>query len=458
MADRFPQFKPMLEIWEAGDRITVLGLHGRPFFPKNRCWGELTSVWVDFVRSMLKVLAHHPDFVEEAERAVEPWSPDYLERGSIGHPSPKTSLLHDFQSFLGKTLGLQWLVPASNSTWRYRPVALAAACPNLWAIPDLTASTRLGELAQPDPQCAPQETWAIADRYLRRHSAASVAIRFLESVPQAAQAQIRHMVLLEDQPSIANSPSHAQGLLPFCRSNPQLYIQRVVDVWKVGLSPPTRNPVSPLFAGSVGLSLGRWILEASRLQELGMPDGSFQLVLHIDARLSDKTSEAFRAMAHFTSLHKALDVCYDRGILPRPGLLNSVRTFDSHYEDLYAALEKLQSGRFGSLLHCDFDFGNLLDDPDRLIRERSGWSHEEWKREWTDYMMEEVLDLFEYVAIHPFCEYIHLRAVTAHANSDQRSPIGEALGGNSLPTHASLWHPVKDAAEARLVHGVSRIQ
>jgi hypothetical protein len=383
LADEFPQFESLLQIWEAGEGIYVPTVGGSANFPINLCWGELRSVWVDFVRCTLGRLAEHPNFNDEAERIVGSWKPN----------------LH------GERSTTPW--DPESSSWRYNVTALAAARPHLWAIPDLEVSTNLGLLVQPYPREKTkwQKQWV---QELYAHSAASVAIRFLESVPQTVRIQLRHIVLLEDRVTGANSPSHAQGLLSFYRANPRLRIQRVVNVWTVGITPETIFPIEPLRISAITKSLGCWILEALRLEEQGIPEGSFQLILDGNPLL-DITSEAFRLMMRGTALYNALDELFNGQILPRPGLLHSSRSraFASHYASLHGALQKLQNNQCASWIHCNFEVG-AMPDSQSLVKERSGWSVEDWEHEWNEHMMQEFETgdpLPPYRELHPVCKF-----------------------------------------------------
>ena len=65
-------------------------------------------------------------------------------------------------------------------------------------------------------------------------SATSVGIRFLDSISPIILNRVRQVDLYEDRTSIAYAPSHAQGLIPFCRANQRLHIQQKVNVWTTG--------------------------------------------------------------------------------------------------------------------------------------------------------------------------------------------------------------------------------
>lgn len=74
--------------------------------------------------------------------------------------------------------------------------------------------------------------YRITDRFNYRFSAASTAINFLQSLPVKGRMQLRSIVLNEDRESIALPESHGQGLIPFCKENAALRIERRVDLWR----------------------------------------------------------------------------------------------------------------------------------------------------------------------------------------------------------------------------------
>ncbi|KAL8885505.1 MAG: hypothetical protein Q9215_006645 [Flavoplaca cf. flavocitrina] len=150
-----------------------------------------------------------------------------------------------------------------------------------------------------------------------RFSAAAAAIRFFKSISQATCSGIRKVVLHENRLSVARPESHALGLIPFCVQNPQLHIERRVNVWSTLLT--TRpvlytNPIHTrakdlldYFNGDdnerwdshdstrllwVSESFCRWITEASALSAHGMPDRSFSLIFDGDPA-PDQSSDLF---------------------------------------------------------------------------------------------------------------------------------------------------------------------
>ena len=131
-------------------------------------------------------------------------------------------------------------------------------------------------------------------------SAAAVAIHFLKSLPQSTRLTIRKIVLHEDRRSVAHPECHALGLIPFCVQNPQLCVERRVNIWRAlesGSRPGNINKYVLWFerianckeiwrfqqykdfqCNYLSQGLSRWIVEASTLAVRSMPIDSFSLV------------------------------------------------------------------------------------------------------------------------------------------------------------------------------------
>ncbi|KAL1871935.1 hypothetical protein Daus18300_004571 [Diaporthe australafricana] len=165
------------------------------------------------------------------------------------------------------------------------------------------------------------ERWGLRDqiqsdnRGKYRFSAASVAIKFISSLPDRLRLHLRHIRLLENNVCVAFPESHAQGLISFCVENPNLRVERRVNLWKAIVQQPNtyqdeytvndldhspEGQYSRAFYGdqtgfttvSITNTLALWIMEAAALGPAGMPKGSFTLVL--DAGPGDVFAEVFQ--------------------------------------------------------------------------------------------------------------------------------------------------------------------
>lgn len=153
-----------------------------------------------------------------------------------------------------------------------------------------------------DTLIGPEYEFESENRGKYRFSAASVAIKFLSSLPSTLRLHLRHIRLLENNVCVAFPESHAQGLIRFCVENPRLRVERRVSLWKAIFQQPTnihdRETVNALsapedqefnartYTDNEGFStlsatnnLALWIMEAVALTPAGMPQKSFKLVL-----------------------------------------------------------------------------------------------------------------------------------------------------------------------------------
>jgi hypothetical protein len=96
-----------------------------------------------------------------------------------------------------------------------------------WTIPSVTDIEALRRLVKGRP-----ESYGYWDRKVYRVSAAALAIHFLDSLSSDARLQVRNITLLEDRLAIAFPECHARGLIPLAKENPQLRIERCVNLWR----------------------------------------------------------------------------------------------------------------------------------------------------------------------------------------------------------------------------------
>jgi hypothetical protein len=119
------------------------------------------------------------------------------------------------------------------------------------------------------------------------YSATSCAIRFLRSIPATARNCFRYVNIFEDREAIAHFECHARGLIPFCRENKNLRIKRNVSLW-TNLFPVhnayylRHHEDEVLHTKDVTKEVARWLVEAMELPSLGMPPGSFTMILDGD--------------------------------------------------------------------------------------------------------------------------------------------------------------------------------
>ncbi|KAF9871336.1 hypothetical protein CkaCkLH20_11257 [Colletotrichum karsti] len=234
-----------------------------------------------------------------------------------------------------------------------------------------------------------------SDNSKYRLSAASLAVQFLSALPKNTRSFIRNIMLNEDRDSVAESPCHARGLIPYCQENRLLRVERRADLWwnvlrkHPYLSPEqriSRPQRMKLFSNQVTRNVAVWVVEASILSSAGMPPGSFSLVL--DAGPAPQLAEAIfqQVVQRDIAWHLACDEAVRRGYVPElswedrrcdndDGLLRDGRTFENFPNDM----ENVASRR--SVVRFTFDVG-ALGDVGKLVEESRDYDHDDWNEVW----------------------------------------------------------------------------
>ncbi|KAF2687816.1 hypothetical protein K458DRAFT_269401, partial [Lentithecium fluviatile CBS 122367] len=132
------------------------------------------------------------------------------------------------------------------------------------------------------------------------------------------------IVLVEDGEAVAFPECHARGLMLFCSRNPRLRVERRVNLWKTVFPPKNRRlelPADFLHARAVTKSVSPWVLEASILPSLGMPNGCFSLILDGNP-IAQKSSEVFAVVQRDAAWQAALEESFKRQLLSMPSWLD----------------------------------------------------------------------------------------------------------------------------------------
>ncbi|KAF2655915.1 hypothetical protein K491DRAFT_715765 [Lophiostoma macrostomum CBS 122681] len=332
-ASQFPRLRPLLENWRLDSTLSSAngwlcdGILGEG----NVGLGETRSNWVDFVSFTLNLISEHPEYANERQS---------FKREELYCVEFDTLRMHQILA---------------------RP----------WAILDKDMVESLAD--SEDRKWIPR---TMDERYA--YSAAAISIRFFESLSHATLSHIREVVIDEDQPSVAYTATHSRGLIPFCRDNPKLRIQRRVNPWTAGFCCDGQSGSLP--AWSVTETLGNWIMEALELEKRGMPLHSFQLILDGDP-LPEKTTEIFGVVQRHVGLQSALEMCYDQGILRRPSWVERRLQIGYKWTDLPEVVKKLNAGEYSTLIHCNFDLGEPFDYTSFLeenVGGCKGWTASDW--------------------------------------------------------------------------------
>ncbi|OAL53698.1 hypothetical protein IQ07DRAFT_316837 [Pyrenochaeta sp. DS3sAY3a] len=324
----FPQFRRLLD-----DLMRGASVEG---FFMSCVWGEAPSLQAQFELYTLRCMTSHPNFSADASSAVTShWT-------RIGEPKRVVALEHT-----------PWAMPSKEE--------MDAICRALQIQDYATLSI------PPWPR----------GKY--RYSAAAGTIQFLDSVTPTVLQRLRKIVIVEDHLSVAHPMCHGQGLIEICQTNPNLRIERRVNLWRCILQTGVwaheaiaielnLNSESMLWrlghltASHVANCIASWIVEAVALRDLGMPEGCFTMV--IDGNPSaEQSSPIFQVVEH-RALQQHLKDLKDRTSTRIERRLSK----DHLYEGFPTMMDDIIRGR--SVVKCDFEIGNLWP--------RLGSRYEDW--------------------------------------------------------------------------------
>ena len=279
--------------------------------------------------------------------------------------------------------------------------------PDSWSIPTNDDLEAVAEFLPHDDDSDPFDMVHIRGGRRSYFSAAAVAIQFLSRLSESARSHLRQVTILEDEQSDPESSSHARGLLPFCISNTQLKIERRVDIWRTSLIRTwgvTHCAESELTMKEIGM----WVSETKALFVLGMPPGSYTLVLHGPSPLaSQQICDATVRVAIWdegcTAIAKAdpLQAHYFDHMLGE-GFVEAIKgvidgdipaRFDADMGKIWDIDQLLEDkdGDWPSAMDDVFAIRNLEQPPEGWYaahEERFGvWEHRDYIQvDWTEYM------------------------------------------------------------------------
>ena len=128
-------------------------------------------------------------------------------------------------------------------------------------------------------------------------SATAVTVQFLKSMHPVSFSQLRKIIILEDHPSVALPNIHARGLIPLCRANIKLHVERRVDMWRMELLKDVLDSGRDYYTRYTVQGIATWIHEAKTLRQMGMPPDSYSLVLHGPTREATQQLSTFMVKA-----------------------------------------------------------------------------------------------------------------------------------------------------------------
>ncbi|KAF4470851.1 hypothetical protein FALBO_2238 [Fusarium albosuccineum] len=271
-----------------------------------------------------------------------------------------------------------------------------------WAIPSPAELARVGGLLQDGEVWKSLQEWQsdpnldeksrVGYRQAFRFSAAAVAIRFLDQLTPTRRLNLRKMVLHEDHFSVGRSECHALGLIPFCKENRQLRVERRANLWRNVLQerllPAFRRlaeveadvskaeRLCEIGAESSLPRLNAWLGNADAVIDAGMPVDSFTFVLDGEPAL-DMSSEFFQQVVH----HKiAWELAFRHCFCSSGEIDFRLDTCVANIR-LIRAMDHLVNQT--SILSCNFNPGQFWD-VDRIVERHREWSMEDWSEKWTE--------------------------------------------------------------------------
>ena len=343
-SEAYPQFAGLIDTWVTQNDM-------RSLWGYNNTFGEAASIWDDFVEYILDLVSEHPAYTETV-KAI---------------PSGLGGVEEGRDALQLKDLRLQpWLVVGLSDLKRMSNVILSTS-----GTPRYYKKTRYS------------------------YSAAALALQFLASLSETIRLSVRKIVLEEDHVSVARPESHGRGFISVCQQNRRLQVERRVHLWTtvfpVRLSERSRYiggaehdmdssgvQGDHLLAVDVTRSVGSWIIEAMMLPTLGMPDGSYSLVLDGNP-LPEHTSKIFRILQRDASWRIAMDTLHAKGHFADTSWLRRRRHPGFLYRDLPHVIRTLSAE--ASPIRCNFNPGPLFDVED-LLKDRYWWSLKDWERDW----------------------------------------------------------------------------
>ncbi|QPC80321.1 hypothetical protein HYE68_011073 [Fusarium pseudograminearum] len=247
------------------------------------------------------------------------------------------------------------------------------------------------------PHCHHPVAGGIRCREKIRFSAVANAIQFLNTRFSVEQRlDIRSLILNEDLPSVNSPSAHAQGLAPFYRENPQLRVERRVDlmgcVFPALASPthvadrirdPGASPDEPEITGGMLRSrITQWLLDALAVTDVGIPAEAFTLVLQAGSYkdyFADRFQRQIQEEIALCRAFKTINPEYPYARLTEP-LYGSIQSTMIQEQEV-DALGILGNDNL-SILRSDFNPG-VEREFDTLINETSNHDASEWFHAWS---------------------------------------------------------------------------
>ncbi|KAL8768402.1 MAG: hypothetical protein Q9209_005308 [Squamulea sp. 1 TL-2023] len=386
---RYPQFEPLLSLlFHSPRRTSWMGDMAYFNEDKGSSWGEPHSAFRAYQDYIIQIFSGAPDFSKALTEYEKNLPSTTCPCGIIRPPnlqillsSPEPWIIpsEDQLAHINTVLGNSYAFPFVRSHARMKVGILDR-------VPFALHSFGEGGSSPPTDKGNPWE------RVRWRFSAAAAAIHFFKSVSHSTFLTIRKVVLHEDRQSVAHPECHMLGLVPFCLQNPQLHIERRVNLWEVLIGERGSNTVhrhaelldyisgrdeddkrhyyDRYCALFISGACCRWITEASALFAKGIPAHSFSLVLDGDFRgrpVPDQSSEVFEIVKEAAAWQVAQTEWYiERALVPG---FRATRSGGFYMSEVFPqAIDDIVKGK--SFISCNFPTGDSYDPKVVLDRNR----------------------------------------------------------------------------------------
>ncbi|KAM0229792.1 hypothetical protein ACHAPO_009677 [Fusarium lateritium] len=357
----------------------------RPWFSDHLWWPN--SFWEaeKTLSSALNLLATHKpaDFTRQIYTNFPQWVPSY----------PASEFL---------SLRFEhWAIPSPAEVKHAMDLLAIGDC---WDLPGMWHEARaccIGDNGDEigfgqRPHHHPPVVSGVRCREKIRFSAVANAIQFLETrLSHKQRLEIRNLVLHEDLPSVNQPSAHAQGLAKFYHENPNLIVERRVNL--IGcvlpaLASPTyvaercrdpeacldEVPISPRWMRS---RITQWLQDALAVTDVGIPSGSFTLVLQAGSYkdyFADQFQNQIQTEIAWQRAFKRLNPEYPFDS-PRGTNYNVIQNLMIQEKEI-EALQTL-GNMTSPILRSDFNTGVALEF-DTIVNQTSHLRDFGWMREW----------------------------------------------------------------------------
>ena len=226
-----------------------------------------------------------------------------------------------------------------------------------------------------------------------------VNIHAVSHIPQKRLNNLRKLIICEDFKSRPRSVCHARGLIPICRANPNLRIERHINLLDslLPVDQPNgyRGGRSSIGGFNVMEAAVPWFAEIPLLRTHGMPEGSFQLVIDGTSR---EALEVWNVIKHAAAMQGAmLEQCRVRNTQPTSRLYDSIagriygpRALPWHLPDDFSdTIRRTIEGTTN--ITFTGDMGELWDE-DVFYFQRRDWTLDQWRHEWRNEIIVKSID------------------------------------------------------------------